>query len=74
MEFKAGDLVKVKSGGPLMTVEKVGKFGMLEEDGVLCVWFEKDGKKEIVKREVFAPVLLEIGQKPGLGAVSLSRG
>ncbi|WP_244601506.1 MULTISPECIES: DUF2158 domain-containing protein [Rhodoplanes] len=33
-EFKPGDLVRVKSGGPIMTVEQVGKTAMLEEDAV----------------------------------------
>jgi uncharacterized protein YodC (DUF2158 family) len=33
-EFKPGDLVRVKSGGPVMTVEQVGKTAMLEDDAV----------------------------------------
>lgn len=36
-EFKPGDLVQVKSGGPIMTVEQVGKTAMLEEDAVWCL-------------------------------------
>jgi hypothetical protein len=28
MEFSAGDLVQLKSGGPKMTVKKVGRDGM----------------------------------------------
>ncbi len=44
-EFKPGDLVRVKSGGPIMTVEQVGKTAMLEEDAVWCVWFEKVGQQ-----------------------------
>lgn len=49
-EFKPGDLVQVKSGGPIMTVEQVGKTAMLEEDAVWCVWFEKVGtdRKSVV--------------------------
>jgi uncharacterized protein YodC (DUF2158 family) len=35
--FSAGDIVKLKSGGPIMTVEKV------RGDTVTCVWF--DGKR-----------------------------
>ena len=35
-EFKAGEVVELKSGGPLMTVERV------TEDGyVNCVWFNE---------------------------------
>jgi len=74
MEFKAGDLVMMKSGGPLMTVEQVSKTAMTGEDGVWCVWFEKKGNKQTVCRETFLPILLEIAKKPGLGAVSLTRG
>jgi uncharacterized protein YodC (DUF2158 family) len=32
--FKIGDLVQLKSGGPVMTVEKV-----FSEGGVRCTWF-----------------------------------
>lgn len=41
-EIKKGDEVKLKSGGPVMTVRDVGdySFGAGIEDGVLCVWFE----------------------------------
>lgn len=48
-EFKPGDLVRVKSGGPIMTVEQVGKTAMLEEDAVWCVWFEKVGNKQVAR-------------------------
>ena len=38
-EFKPGDLVQLKSGGPVMTYEGEAAFG----GEALCVWF--DGKK-----------------------------
>jgi uncharacterized protein YodC (DUF2158 family) len=41
MEFKAGDLVKLKSGGPVMTVVEV------DEDEVLCVWFPSDDHRKL---------------------------
>lgn len=44
-EFKPGDLVQLKSGGPVMTYEDEG--AMI--GGALCVWF--DGKE--LKRERF---------------------
>ena len=28
LEFKAGDIVRLKSGGPDMTIEDIGKYGM----------------------------------------------
>jgi uncharacterized protein YodC (DUF2158 family) len=38
-QFKPGDVVVLKSGGPKMTVESVGNaFGGTER--VWCVWFE----------------------------------
>jgi len=50
-EIKAGDRVRLKSGGPTMTVSR------LEDNGLnaVCGWF--DGKKE--KLATFAVVMLE---------------
>jgi uncharacterized protein YodC (DUF2158 family) len=40
-QFKAGDTVKLKSGGPLMTVMQ------LQNDGdVWCEWFDKSDKPQ----------------------------
>ena len=40
-EFEAGDVVQLKSGGPKMTVNTIGKFGMdSTRDEAKCVWFE----------------------------------
>ncbi len=43
MTFKVGDLVKLKSGGPMMTVTRVDSFGI--RTIVRCTWFA-DSKKE----------------------------
>jgi uncharacterized protein YodC (DUF2158 family) len=48
-EFTVGDLVKLKSGGEVMTVEAVAT------DAISCVWF--NGKK--IERNVFIPAALE---------------
>lgn len=64
IEFKPGDLVQVKSGGPIMTVEQAGKLAMLGEDTVWCVWFEKVGNKQVAQKETFAPAVLEKAEKP----------
>lgn len=48
-DFKPGDLVRLKSGGPLMTYE-----GEHDWAGLLCVWFE--GAKR--QREGFEPQTL----------------
>ena len=73
MEFQPGDLVRLKSGGPVMTIEQVGKRAMTEEDAVWCTWFEKVGNRQVVQRETFPPITLEKTEKPGLGVVRLSR-
>lgn len=47
-EFKKGDVVQLKSGGPSMTVANVGDYsgmGMGPKDGIKCDWFEKNVRK-----------------------------
>jgi uncharacterized protein YodC (DUF2158 family) len=41
MDFQPGDLVVLKSGGPKMTVEKIGNVN--RDRAVFCTWFEKTG-------------------------------
>jgi uncharacterized protein YodC (DUF2158 family) len=54
-QFKAGDTVQLKSGGPVMTIKGIGEYGMgATSDNALCVWF--DGKTR--KEELFEPVTL----------------
>jgi uncharacterized protein YodC (DUF2158 family) len=48
MEFKPGDVVQLKSGGPPMTIQAING------DSATCVWFEKTKEH----RSVFATVLL----------------
>jgi uncharacterized protein YodC (DUF2158 family) len=46
-EFKVGEVVKLRSGGPDMTIEGIGKYGMAAtDDSAKCVWFEKTNRKE----------------------------
>ena len=59
MEFAAGDVVRLKSGGPLMTVEQIGKHSMTQEDTVWCMWSEIVGRKQVVQRDTFPPAVLE---------------
>ncbi len=59
MDFADGDLVKLKSGGPTMTIEQVGKTSMTKEDAVWCVWFGKVGNKRVVQRDTFSPIVLK---------------
>jgi len=47
-----GAVVQLKSGGPQMTVEKVGNFnggfGVGPENGAKCVWFDGDKPQDKV--------------------------
>jgi uncharacterized protein YodC (DUF2158 family) len=72
MDFKPGDVVRLKSGGPRMTVEQVGKtqFG---DDGVWCVWFETSGSRQVAKRETFPPVALEDAAAAAIGSMRVTR-
>jgi uncharacterized protein YodC (DUF2158 family) len=66
MAFKVGDVVQLKSGGPLMTVTGFGAGG----DGkqrVNCTWFDKD---ENEKHGSFPPEALEANNEGGSGSVS----
>jgi uncharacterized protein YodC (DUF2158 family) len=72
MEFQPGDLVQLKSGGPLMTVEQVGEL-TIGGQGVWCVWFEKVGNRQVAQREMFPPVTLQKATRPGVGVVSVGR-
>lgn len=59
MDFEAGELVRLKSGGPVMTVEQVGEKSYSNEPLVWCVWFERVGNKQVVQRETFPPNVLK---------------
>ena len=54
MSFKAGDVVRLKSGGPLMTVEAASA----SPGAWICVWF--DGQKQT--RSSFAAATLAIDE------------
>jgi uncharacterized protein YodC (DUF2158 family) len=62
-DFEPGETVRLKSGGPRMTVEQTGDdaFG---QDTVWCVWFEQVGNRQEVKRATFPPVALEKDHRP----------
>lgn len=69
-EFTKGDVVQLKSGGPLMTVADLGdySFSAGPQNGVKCVWFEKTKNFE----DVFDAAVLKKAS-PGLGSVGLRR-
>lgn len=57
-EFKKGDLVQLKSGGPIMTVQEVGAYSDLGiQDGVNCAWFDA---KNTPMNKVFDSAMLKL--------------
>lgn len=54
--FNVGDVVQLKSGGPLMTVHSIGDYSPTGPNpGLLCVWF--DGNKKV--EDIFDPRAVE---------------
>lgn len=53
MDFKPGDQVQIKSGGPAMTVESV------EDEEVYCVWSDNIKGKQEIRRDKFVAVVLD---------------
>jgi uncharacterized protein YodC (DUF2158 family) len=43
-DFQRGDVVQLKSGGPKMTVERIGSSA--DSNSLLCLWFEDDKLRE----------------------------
>lgn len=43
--FELGEVVQLKSGGPIMTITKMGVAPVSQQTTVWCVWF--DGTKEM---------------------------
>ena len=70
MKFEPGDIVQLKSGGPPMTVERVGNDQRTQEETVFCTWFHKVGNRQELHREAFIPVLLE-KYEPTFGFVAM---
>lgn len=54
-DFKVGDTVQLKSGGPIMTVTEVGdEYGVTK---VFCSWFDDKKKQE---HSSFQPETLQV--------------
>lgn len=57
-QWKAGDVVQLKSGGPIMTV-----WGNVKDtQRVLCLWFSENSEKPI--DGTFLPVMLKRYEEP----------
>ncbi len=73
MNFEPGDVVQLKSRGPLMTVEQIGEAGMTGESTVWCVWFEKVSSRQIRQEATFRPTSLEKSSPSYGGSLRISR-
>jgi len=71
MDFEVGDVVQLKSGGPLMTVEQVGEASMTGENTVWCVWFEKVGNRQSRQEAAFRPTSLKKTEQPSTGSFGI---
>jgi uncharacterized protein YodC (DUF2158 family) len=58
MEFEIGDTVQLKSGGPLMTVDDIGKANDSGRINVACTWFEKIGPRQEHRHGTFQAATL----------------
>ncbi len=63
-QFKPGDFVRLKSGGPVMSVELVEEATIPNEGTVRCMWSEDEGNKEVLQRQTFPFVSLEKVEQP----------
>lgn len=45
-QFNKGDVVRLRSGGPPMTVTSVGEAHMSSTMSVWCVWFDEKGEQK----------------------------
>ena len=59
-ECKVGDVVRLNSGGPAMTVEEGPN--PAKEGRVVCTWFEKNGKRAA---GLFHPSVLKDAEDDG---------
>ena len=59
-EFKKGDVVRLKSGGPKMTIDSVEEYGSGNKSNIraICIWFDGGERKE----GVFKLASLEIAK------------
>ena len=56
-EIKVGSIVRLKSGGPSMTVTKVGSPLYSSQPTVWCSWFDEKGLKQ---ESTFPPDAVEL--------------
>ena len=55
MNFKPGDVVTLKSGGPKMTIERIDTFSFSNKPLIACTWFNGN----VEKHRNFSPEVLK---------------
>lgn len=65
LELKKNDVVRVRSGGPDITVKEVGERAMIGGQAVFCVWFEEVDRQKVVKRDFFPPEVVDLAGTSG---------
>lgn len=65
MEFQPGDVVRLKSGGPKMTISSVSTRAKLGAQTVQCEWFTQLAQGFELKSGSFAVHTLQLVQNPG---------
>jgi uncharacterized protein YodC (DUF2158 family) len=59
MRLNIGDLVKLKSGGPPMTIEHLEDATSGDNQVAGCVWFEHHDDRDLLNRDTFSSIILE---------------
>lgn len=45
-EIKVGDTVRLKSGGPVMTVARIVPNPKIQGESIICIWFNKQEERQ----------------------------
>jgi uncharacterized protein YodC (DUF2158 family) len=59
-QFKVGDTVRLKSGGPVMTITDIDEYSGFSGKSANCKWFVNSG----VKEDVFPLDTIEVAAAP----------
>jgi len=65
MEFQPGDVVRLKSGGPKMTISSVSTRAKLGAQTIQCEWFTQLAQGFELKSGSFAVHTVQLVQNPG---------
>ncbi len=68
--FNKGDLVRLRSGGPIMTVDLIGpRYSTNAEDEAQCSWFETVRGRQVRNQDWFALTsLVKVNEREGESA------